>query len=129
MFSNSGPSPSRNSRMRENGVPGMAGLPKAGVRTTENSVAVTVVPAAAHEALGVAARRYAAQLNHFSARTIRAIGHKSITRAHACRQTLPRPRDIEQRRRIRNSENRAQHDRRDCLGSYPVRELKDSGRL
>ena len=42
------------------------------------SVAVTMVPAAVHEALGVVARGYAAQLNNFSAGTIRGIGHNEV---------------------------------------------------
>ena len=47
-------------------------------RHLEGSVAVTMIPAALHEALGVVARRYAAQLNDFSARTIRAIGYREV---------------------------------------------------
>ena len=44
----------------------------------EGSVVVAAIPAAVHEALGVVARRYAAQLNNFSGRTIRAVGHNKV---------------------------------------------------
>ena len=46
--------------------------------TDRGSVAVRVIPAAAHEALGVVTRRYAAQLNNLSAGTIRGIGHNEV---------------------------------------------------
>lgn len=42
------------------------------------SVAVTMILAAVHEALGAVACRYAAQLNNFSASAIRAIGHNEL---------------------------------------------------
>jgi len=37
-----------------------------------------VIPAAVHEAVGVVARRHAAQLNNFSASTIRTIGYDEV---------------------------------------------------
>ena len=49
-----------------------------GASTAENSVAVTVIPAAVHKTLRVIAGRYAAQLDNFAASTIRATSYNEI---------------------------------------------------
>jgi S-adenosylmethionine synthetase len=44
----------------------------------EGSIVVTVISTAVHEALGVVARRDAAQLNNLSGSTVRAIGYNEV---------------------------------------------------